>query len=325
MTAKVLIGTSGFGYSDWHARNEKTQIAFYPSILTEQQRLAWYSEVFSTVEINTSFYHFPRLNVVRRWEKQVPDNFLFAFKIPKLITHEKRLIDFHSDLERFLDTMSTGLREKMGPALLQLPPKFSDENRQALAVFLRHWPSELKLAVEFREKTWVRKTHVNRTISLLAKFNAAYCIVDEPLLPPITPVTADFSYIRLHGHGLKLWYRYLYSRKELLVWKEKIEALKDQATKEIFTYFNNHPAGSAPANARQLAILLKQPLKKLETINMATVRRRAGERAQASLEQFMTVPDVQINDFLRYCSQCGEMVLKEDRFCETCGSALENE
>ncbi len=322
MTAKILLGTSGFGYSDWQARNEKTKIAFYPSILTEQQRLAWYSEVFPTVEINTSFYHFPRLGVVRRWEKHVPENFLFAFKIPKLITHEKKLIDFHTDLERFLNTMTSGLRKKLGPALLQLPPKFSDENRQALAVFLKHWPSELKLAVEFRERSWVK--HLDQTVNLLSKYNVAFCIVDEPLLPPITPVTADFSYIRLHGHGLKIWYRYLYSRKELLTWKDKIEALKDQ-TREIFTYFNNHPAGSAPSNARQLAILLKQPLKKLETIDMAVVRRRAGEKAQSSLEQFLTVPDVQINDFLRYCDQCGEMVLRDDYFCETCGSQLQSD
>jgi uncharacterized protein YecE (DUF72 family) len=322
LTAKVLIGTSGFGYSDWQARHEKTKIPFYPSTLKEQQRLAWYSEVFSTVEINTSFYHFPRLGVVQRWEKHVPNDFLFAFKIPKAITHEKKLIDFHTDLERFLDTMSSGLRRKLGPALLQLPPKFSDQNRRSLAVFLRHWPSELKLAVEFREMSWCK--HLNQTVDLLSKFNVAYCIVDEPLLPPITPVTADFSYVRLHGHGLKLWYRYFYSRKELLVWKEKIEILKDQ-TKEIYTYFNNHPAGSAPANARQLAILLKQPLKELETINMTSVRKRAGEDAQSSLDQFITVPDVQTDDFVRYCSHCGEMVLKDDRFCEVCGAALQTD
>ncbi|MHA2109441.1 MAG: zinc-ribbon domain-containing protein, partial [Candidatus Hodarchaeales archaeon] len=92
-----------------------------------------------------------------------------------------------------------------------------------------------------------------------------------------------------------------------------------------YTYFNNHPAGSAPANARQLAILLKQPLKELETINMTSVRKRAGEDAQSSLDQFITVPDVQTDDFVRYCSHCGEMVLKDDRFCEVCGAALQTD
>ena len=324
MPAKILIGTSGFGYSDWTGKHEKTKIPFYPSILTEQQRLAYYSEVFPTVEINTSFYHFPRLNVVKKWEKHAPENFIFSFKIPKAITHEKKLVDFAQDLERFLDTMQSGLRRKIGPALLQLPPKFSDEqkNRNALAVFLRHWPSDLKLAVEFRQRSWVK--HLNQTTDLLSRYNAAFCIVDEPLLPPITPVTTDFSYIRFHGHGLKIWYQYRYSHKELVVWKKKIERLQE-STKEIYTYFNNHPAGHAPANARQLAILLKQPLPKPEKIDLTRVRKRAGEEPQASLDQYLDVPDVQIDDFIRFCSNCGDTVMKLDKYCEKCGFLLEKE
>ena len=180
MKAKILIGTSGFGYSDWTGRHEKTIIPFYPSILTEQQRLAYYSEVFPTVEINTSFYHFPRLSVVKTWEKHVPEDFLFSFKIPKTITHEKRLVDFGIDLERFLETMQSGLRSKLGPALLQLPPKFSDTNRNALSVFLRHWPDDLKLAVEFREKSWIK--HLGQTTDLLSRYNAAFCLAVTLLL-----------------------------------------------------------------------------------------------------------------------------------------------
>jgi uncharacterized protein YecE (DUF72 family) len=319
---KVIIGTSGFGYTDWQAKQETTKIPFYPSKLTEQQRLAWYSEVFPTVEINTSFYHFPRLQIVEKWARQVPKNFEFAFKIPKKITHEKKLIDFHSDLIRFLDTMKTGLRDKMGPALLQLPPKFSDQNRKALEVFLKHWPSDLKLAVEFREMTWIK--HLDQTLNLLSKFNVAFCIVDEPLLPPIVPVTADFVYIRFHGHGLKIWYRYYYTHKELLIWKERIQQLKEKSS-EIYTYFNNHPAGHAPANARQLAILLKQPLKKLETIDMNSVRKRAGEKTRASLGDFLEISDVKIEDFQRFCHHCGEIVMKDDSFCEQCGEELEKD
>ena len=324
MPTKIRIGTSGFGYSDWTVKHEKTKIPFYPPspILAERQRLAYYSEIFPTVEINTSFYHFPRSTVVQKWERHVPENFLFAFKIPKAITHEKKLVDVLVDLERFLDTMQSGLRRKLGPALLQLPPKFSDKHKNALAVFLRHWPSDLKLAVEFREMSWIK--HLNQTTDLLSRYNAAFCIVDEPLLPPIIPVTADFSYIRFHGHGLKIWYQYRYSHKELLAWKKKIVTLQDN-TKEIFTYFNNHPGGHAPANARQLAILLKQPLPKPEAINLTHVRKRAGEKPQTSLEQYLDVPDVQIDDFIRFCSNCGDTIMKFDKFCENCGFLLESE
>ena len=327
MTAKILIGTSGWGYSDWQARNEKTKIPFYPSSLEERHRLAFYSEIYHTVEINTTFYHYPRENAVLKWEANVPDDFIFAYKIPKLITHNKKLQDDYShDLHRFLNLMDSGLRKKAGPALLQLPPKFSIKYYKELSIFLGSWPEQLKLAVEFRDISWVTGGGLNQTLSLLENYNVAYCIVDEPLLPPITPITADFTYIRFHGHGLRPWYRYRYSLKELQSWIPKIQKLqKNDQLMEIYTYFNNHPHGSAPANAQQLAILLKMPLKKPESINLSDVRKRAGEDPQLSLESFLDVPKVDIEDFVRYCSHCGNIVLLNDYFCESCGFKLERE
>jgi len=326
MPPEVLIGTSGWGYADWQSRHVKTRIPFYPHYLSEYQRLAFYSEIYSTVEINTTFYHYPRARVVQRWHQHVPKNFIFSYKIPKLITHQKKLSeDYFNDLQRFLDLIGNGLRQKIGPALLQLPPKFSDKYFQELKFFLKHWPSDLKLAVEFRDISWVKQKRIDQTLDLLKQYNAAYCIVDEPLLPPITPVTADFSYIRFHGHGLKLWYNYQYSIKELRPWVGKIQNLLESQLREIFVYFNNHPSGRAPANAQQLAILLRKPLKKPESINMVNVRKRAGEPPQQSLEAFLDVPTVELVDFVRYCDACGEMVLRDDKFCETCGHQLEKD
>jgi uncharacterized protein YecE (DUF72 family) len=327
MSANILIGTSGWGYSDWQARNEKTRIPFYPTNVEKHQRLAYYSEIYPTVEINTTFYHYPRISAVQKWEANVPSDFIFSYKIPRIITHTKKLSeDYWNDLTRFLEIMRDGLKRKAGPTLLQLPPKFSDKYFRELEIFLKNWFSEIKLAVEFRDISWIQQKRLDQTLDLLRQYNAAYCIVDEPLLPPITPITADFTYIRFHGHGLKPWYNYQYSLKELKVWVARLQKLLLKTNlKEIFTYFNNHPAGSAPANARQLAILLRIPLKKVESINMASVRKRAGEPPQQSLESFIDIPTVDVNDYVRFCDSCGEMVLKDDNFCEECGHKLEKD
>ncbi|MFX1285917.1 MAG: DUF72 domain-containing protein [Promethearchaeota archaeon] len=329
MSAKILIGTSGFGYSDWQARQEKTRLPFYPPGLTTQHRLSFYAEIFPTVEINTTFYHFPRAAVVNKWGLNVPNNFIFSYKIPRHITHRKKL-DFNQgyweELRPFLDTIQNGLHKKAGPALLQLPPKFSTDNFKQLSIFLKYWPTNIRLAVEFRHTSWVEHKRLDQTLELLSQYNAAYCIVDEPLLPPITPVTADFTYIRFHGHGLKPWYNYQYSLKELSPWVSKIQTLtRNRGLKEIFTYFNNHPHGSAPANARQLAILLKQPLKRPEEVKMVDVRKRVGDAPQHSLESFLDISPVEINDYVRFCSNCGDMILRDDNFCENCGHHLEKE
>jgi uncharacterized protein YecE (DUF72 family) len=328
MTLELLLGTSGFGYSDWHAQNEKTRLPFYPSKLGSHQRLAFYSEIFPTVEINTSFYSFPRPAVIRKWAKHVPSEFTFSYKIPRVITHEKQL-DFNQgyweELRPFLDNMQSGLQAKSGPALLQLPPKFSYKYFKRLEIFLKYWPDNIKLAVEFRDISWVEHPHLKKTIALLTQHNSAFCIVDEPLLPPITPITADFTYIRFHGHGLRPWYNYQYSLKELQPWVSKIRKMREESQlKEIFGYFNNHPAGSAPANAQQLGRLLGIQLKKPESVNMLNVRKRVGDTPQHSLETFIGPISIDMDEYVFYCSNCGEIILKDDLFCENCGMQIDH-
>ncbi|MHA2224155.1 MAG: DUF72 domain-containing protein [Candidatus Hodarchaeales archaeon] len=325
MPVQILIGTSGFGYIDWVARQDKTRLPFYPNNLKTHQRLSYYSEIFNTVEINTTFYHNPRDSVVNKWETYVPKEFVFSFKIPRLITHKKKLKNYWNDLERFLDIMKSGLRAKIGPALLQLPPKFSDKYFTHLEQFLKYWPPDYKLAVEFRENSWVEQPRLKQTLDLLSHNNVAYCIVDEPLLPPITPITTNFSYIRFHGHGLRPWYNYHYSLDELKKWAANIQKISKESTdlKEIYTYFNNHPAGHAPANARQLAILLGKSLKSPEAIDMVEVRKRAGDAPQHSLTGFIDGPKVELDDYVRFCTNCGEMILREDNYCEICGQPVE--
>ncbi|MFW9854715.1 MAG: DUF72 domain-containing protein [Candidatus Thorarchaeota archaeon] len=324
MPIGLWIGTSGWGYPDWHAKHEQTQLPFYPQSIANHQRLAFYSEIFPTVEINTSFYSPPRTASVQKWYQQVPEYFIFSYKIPRTITHKKKLReDYFLDLTPFLETMTSALRKKIGPALLQLPPRFSSDYFNDLKVFLQKWPSELRLAVEFRDLSWIERPRYEETMDLLMTHNIAYCIVDEPLLPPLLPVTSDFVYMRFHGHGLKPWYNYLYSIEELRSWKSKLQEItQNKQLRDIYVYFNNHPHGSAPNNARQLAILLKQDYPTPNAVDLTKVRKKAGDPPQISLERFLGRPELDMEDYVRFCERCGEMVLKDDKFCQECGSPI---
>lgn len=254
--AAILLGTSGFGYDDWGAGNKNTKIPFYPKWIKKKDRLAFYQRIFNTVELNTVFYNIPRPEIVYNWEKSVGKDFIFSYKIPKEFSHENFLIFDNNRLLSFLNLMRINLKQKIGPALLQLPPKFSSKYINNLEDFLCTFPSDLKLAIEFRNKTWIEI--FPKMKSLLDKYSAAYCIVDEPLLPPDISITSKFSYIRFHGHGSKIWYDYKYSKEQLNDWLPKVEELKEN-TSEVFIYYNNHPGGNAPSNAIEFAKILNQP------------------------------------------------------------------
>ena len=157
--------------------------------------------------------------------------------MPRLITHKKRLRlseGVKDDLERFLDLMRP-LAEKLGPILIQLPPSFAyNRDASALGEFLGILPSNFQFAVEFRHLSWMRR----ETWDMLSRHNVAYTIVDEPLLPPELKVTADFAYIRWHGHGSPTWYNYDYKIEELQSWVPRVKTVSEKA-KWVFGYFNN--------------------------------------------------------------------------------------
>jgi uncharacterized protein YecE (DUF72 family) len=129
-------------------------------------------------------------------------------------------------------------------------------------------PEEYEFAAEFRNLSWIR----NETWSLLKKHNVAYCIVDEPLLPPEIHVTADFAYFRWHGKGSKIWYDYHYSADELREWVPNIEKTQEKVNK-IYGYFNNHFHGYAVENCVEI----------LEMMNAAKPEQR---KAKEKIEQY---------------------------------------
>jgi len=235
--SNIQIGTSGWSYNEWEG-------SFYQK--GEKRKLRAYSHVFKIVEIDSTFYRNPSKGTVIGWLKYSPSDFVFTAKMPKLITHDKRLgleRDIKDDLETYFDLMSPlQMGGKLGCFLIQLPPS-CDCNLENLESFFGMLDPMFKYAIEFRNVSWLK----NETWDLLKKFNVAYTIVDEPLLPPELQLTADFTYLRWHGRGKKIWFDYRYSKEELDEWVPKVEETSKKV-KKVYGFFNNHFHGYAPEN-----------------------------------------------------------------------------
>jgi uncharacterized protein YecE (DUF72 family) len=127
--SRVYIGTSGWHYASWRGR-------FFPSELMLKHRLQYYATQFDTTELNGVFYRTPTLEAVRAWREQTPDDFVFAWKASKFITHWKRLSGKSRNSVALMETRLRALGEKAGPVLFQLPPRFT-ANRDRLASFIK--------------------------------------------------------------------------------------------------------------------------------------------------------------------------------------------
>ncbi len=220
-----------------------------------------YSESFDTVEINSTFYRVPNEWMVRSWAKKSPPDFLFSAKMHQGVTHEKEMRSVAPIYHQYMTAMLP-LRAKIGSILIQMPQRFkaSEANYALLEDFLSILHEDVHFTAEFRDRSWFD----DKTFKLLETYNVAFCVVSQPqfkgLIPPEPVVTADHAYVRFHGLNYKKWYSgegserydYLYTKDELMEWKPKIDGMQERATKTIYVYFNNHPSGQAPANAKMM-------------------------------------------------------------------------
>jgi len=248
MEGKYYIGCSGWWYKDWDER-------FYPKGISEGSRLKYYARFFNTTEANVTFYRLPSRRVVDGWARRTPRGFIFSVKAPQDITHAARLVYAERKMAKFFDLLEPLKRSgKLGAILFQLPPEFTKTKAfmDRLENFLGMLPSGYEYAVEFRHRSWIEES----TFRLLERYNVAYVIVDEPLLPPDIYITADYAYIRLHGRGKRVWYYYNYNKEELVRWAEKVKVHVEPEVKRLYIYFNNHFRAYAPKNAREFIQLL---------------------------------------------------------------------
>ncbi len=234
--ADIRIGTSGWHYKHWVG-------SFYPPRWPAARMLGWYQERFDTVEINNSFYRLPPESALEDWRRSTPPHFLFAVKGSRFITHMKKLKDPLPGLERFFSRIAL-LEPKLGPILFQLPPNF-ELHLERFGAFLDALPTCYRYAFEFRNESW----NCPEILELLRRHNAAYCPFHLAGYQSPIEITADITYIRLHGPGGK--YQGSYDDAALGVWAERIREW-DSQLKAIYLYFDNDDSGYAAHNALRL-------------------------------------------------------------------------
>ncbi len=243
--ARLRFGCSGWDYHEWIG-------PFYRN--ASESKLAAYSRVFDTAEINSTFYRVPSPGMVTGWGKYTPEEFVFAAKVPQTVTHDRLLDVTHgadADLKAYCEIMRPLLNlGKLGPLLLQLPPRLRFEPAP-LRRFLDTLPREFTFALEPRNRSWMTL----EAFDLLRDARVAYAIVDEPLLPPDLHVTAPVGYVRWHGHGQEPWYNYRYPEEQLKEWVPRVQQVASQA-ETVFGFFNNHYHGYAPENCLQILRML---------------------------------------------------------------------
>jgi len=242
MEIKNYIGTSGYGYSHWKG-------VFYPEDLPYREFFPYYIKFFDTVELNNTFYHIPRESSVEKWHKTSPLDFIFSIKANKSITHIKRLKNTENSLKLFEGRIAQ-LQKKIGVILFQLPPSFK-KDLTVLKDFLAILDPKRKYTFEFRHKSWF----TDETYSLLKAKNIALCISDTPRYPYEEIITANYTYVRLHGH--KVLYASNYSHKALQKYAEKIRKWNEKGI-VTYVYFDNDYYGYAVKNALYLKKILEE-------------------------------------------------------------------
>ena len=258
----IFIGTCGWSYPEW-------QGLLYSST---KNLLEQYLTYFDVTEINTTFYGTLSFSTIERFKHTLRQNQFFTAKLPHQITHIHKM-HMNSDarivLFDFLEKMKL-LRPELKVILLQLPPWDIDKlgNLEDLLAIL---DKDYRYAVEFRHPSWLS----NRIYKLLEDYNAAYVIVDEPILPIDLCITTDFTYIRWHGHGTNPWYNWRYSDQALEEWKTRLEMIHDRIS-TVIGFFNNHFFGYGPTNALQM----------LKKLGLSTDQRREKLEKLLSLLDF---------------------------------------
>ncbi|MGD6806073.1 MAG: DUF72 domain-containing protein [Candidatus Bathyarchaeia archaeon] len=243
---KLHFGTIGWSYNFWKGN-------FYPAKTASKDFLAFYSKQFNTVEVDATFYRNPTEQTVQNWHDATPKGFTFSLKFPQLITHILMLRNCQPQTDAFLHSIE-GLKEKLGPLLLQFPPNFAANHFQDLAAYLQKLPKQHRYVVEIRNKSWLTQEF----FSLLRENKVVLAWADSALMAEVREVTGDFLYMRWEG-----------DRKAVVGTVGKVEVDKTvdyqrwtdrlkpylEGT-EVFGYFAKYYSGFPPHDIESLSHLL---------------------------------------------------------------------
>jgi uncharacterized protein YecE (DUF72 family) len=268
-TGVIRVGISGYNYPAWRG-------TFYPTRLRAKDWLRYAARVFNSIELNGTFYSLKSPDVFRRWNDEVPDDFVFAIKGSRFITHNLKLRRAEGPLANFFASGILALERKTGPFLWQLPATYRfDPERVAsflrllprtsaqAATLARHHDERLRRgaltisagSVPYRHALEVRHESyfTAELYEILRAHDCAFVIADTAnTFPYAEEVTTDFVYVRLHGS--RQLYASGYTDGELDAWASRIHAWSAaRQPRDVYVYFDNDALGHAPHDARRLA------------------------------------------------------------------------
>jgi len=288
-SGSVRVGISGWTYAPWRG-------VFYPAGLAQKRELEYSSRIFPTIEINGTFYSLQTAKSFLRWREETPEDFVFAVKGTRFITHMRRLREIETPLANFFASGVLALGPKLGPILWQFPPSFSFKP-EVLEDFFRLLPKTtqaaadlasgcdawmksrafvdpvaagpVRHAMEIRHKSFISEEF----IALLRKYGVALVCADAVKWPRLMDVTADFVYCRLHGS--EELYASGYDDKSLDEWAERVAAwakggeaegehasqnpASKRASRDVYVYFDNDTKVRAPVDAKGLMERVRKP------------------------------------------------------------------
>ena len=275
MSGLVRVGISGWRYASWRGD-------FYPEGLVQRRELAYVGERMPTLELNGSFYSLQRPESYRRWRAEVPEDFVFAVKGSRYITHMLRLRGIETALANFLASGVLALGPQLGPILWQLPERVGFDAAE-LEAFLAALPRTTAAALELARghdarldgRAWleidadrpIRYALEPRSTSfedpaaaeILRRHDVALVVADTAgRFPAFGEQTASFTYVRLHG--AEDLYASGYTPEQLDAWAARIADWRDGAAdgiaRDVYVYFDNDARGFAPHDALALAARL---------------------------------------------------------------------
>lgn len=284
---QTRIGISGWSYDEWRGK-------FYPASLPRRKQLAYATRHFNSVELNGTFYSLKRPEHYREWYEQAPAGFVYSVKGGRYITHDKKLRDVQTPLANFFASGVLLLGDKLGPFFWQLPASarydagrmeqffelLPRDTEQAVGLARLHderlvgrsWtgavkPARLRHAVEVRHESFFTESFAR----LARKFGIAIIVSDAAGWPAVEELTADFAYVRLHGHDQT--YASKYDAASLTWWADRIRLWRDgqeppdarritalapprRRRRDVYVYFDNDMYAHAPDDALDLARLV---------------------------------------------------------------------
>jgi uncharacterized protein YecE (DUF72 family) len=234
------IGCSGFHYDGWRGR-------FYPTDLAKSKWFDFYCRHFSTLELNVTFYRFPQLSFLQTWYDKSPAEFRFAVKAPRAITHYKKFNDTTQLITSFYDTINSGLKEKLGPVLFQIPPNYNYTDEK-LEKILNNLNPVFNNVLEPRHVSWWREDIYKK----LADHNISFCGMSHPALPD--DIIQNTSQVYYRFHGTPELYKSSYTTESL---KKVVDTINNNVlTRSTWCYFNNDIDVCAIDNAKEMLTMI---------------------------------------------------------------------